>query len=83
MQQGVLEDLGRATARLADLIVDEGQDLSLGFFRIARFVAQNITVFADENQQLRVFNTYYAQLAPAFDTKEQGFIGAAVWWTRR
>src|SRR5256886_9493265 len=36
---------------------------------------------ADENQRLRVFNTYYAQLAPAFDTKEQGFVGAAVWWT--
>src|SRR3989454_4335936 len=36
---------------------------------------------ADENQQLRVFNTYYAQLAPVFDTEQQGFIGAAVWWT--
>lgn len=36
---------------------------------------------ADENQQLRVFNTYYAQLAPNFDSEQQGFIGAAVWWT--
>ena len=36
---------------------------------------------ADENQQLRVFNTYYAQLAANFDTEPQGFIGAAVWWT--
>ncbi len=36
---------------------------------------------ADENQQLRVFNTYYAQLAPDFDTEEQGFIGAAIWWS--
>jgi beta-galactosidase/beta-glucuronidase len=36
---------------------------------------------ADENQQLRVFNTYYAQLAPNFDTQEQGFIGAAIWWS--
>lgn len=37
---------------LPDLIVDEGQDLSQGFFRIARFMTKNITVFADENQQL-------------------------------
>ncbi len=35
----------------------------------------------DENQQLRVFNTYYAQMAPNFDTEQQGFVGAAVWWT--
>ncbi len=35
----------------------------------------------DENQQLRVFNAYYAQMAPNFDTEQQGFIGAAVWWT--
>jgi DNA helicase IV len=42
---------------LADLIVDEGQDLSLGFFRIVSFVASNITVFADENQQLFDNNT--------------------------
>jgi beta-glucuronidase len=36
---------------------------------------------ADENQQARVFNTYYPQLSSAFDTEPQGFIGAAVWWT--
>src|SRR5256885_10066797 len=36
---------------------------------------------ADENQQLRVFNTYYAQLSPDFDTEDGGFIGAALWWT--
>ena len=42
---------------MADLIVDEGQDLALGFFRIVRSVAKNITVFADENQQLFDNNT--------------------------
>src|SRR5213082_2533368 len=36
---------------------------------------------ADESQQLRVFNTYYAQLSPAFDTEVGGFVGAALWWT--
>ena len=36
---------------------------------------------ADENQQARVFNTYYPQLASDFGTEPQGFIGAAIWWT--
>jgi beta-glucuronidase len=35
----------------------------------------------DEAQQARVFNTYYAQLAPDFGTQPEGFIGAAIWWT--
>ena len=35
----------------------------------------------DENQQLRVFNTYYTQLAADFDTQPDGFVGAGVWWT--
>ena len=35
----------------------------------------------DEAQQVRVFNTYYAQLSQDFETQPSGFIGAAVWWT--
>ena len=35
----------------------------------------------DEAQQVRVFNTYHAQLAQDFDTEQGGFVGAAVWWT--
>jgi beta-galactosidase len=35
----------------------------------------------DEAQQLRVFNAYYAQLAANFDVQQNGFVGAAVWWT--
>jgi beta-glucuronidase len=35
----------------------------------------------DENQQVRVFNTYYPQISADFDTHENGFVGAAVWWT--
>ena len=35
----------------------------------------------EEPQQLRVFNTYYGQLSPDFDTEQDGFVGAAVWWT--
>lgn len=55
---------------LADLIVDEGQDLSLGFFRIARFVAKNITVFADENQQLFDNNTTLREIETAIGARQ-------------
>jgi beta-glucuronidase len=33
------------------------------------------------SQQLQVFNTYYAQLAPDLDTQADGFVAAAVWWS--
>ena len=36
---------------------------------------------SDENQQLRVFNTYYTQMTSNFDTQAAGFVGAAIWWT--
>jgi hypothetical protein len=36
---------------------------------------------ADEQQQVRVFNAYYAQLSGDFDTQQNGFVGAAVWWS--
>jgi beta-galactosidase/beta-glucuronidase len=35
----------------------------------------------DEAQQLRVFDTYHAQLSQDLATQEDGFIGGAVWWT--
>lgn len=35
----------------------------------------------DQQQQVRVFNTYYAQLSSNFDTQTGGFVGAAVWWS--
>lgn len=43
--------------QLADLLVDEGQDLPMYFYRLAKHLAQNVTVFADENQQLRDENS--------------------------
>lgn len=55
---------------LADLIVDEGQDLSLNFFRIARFIAKNITVFADENQQLFDNNTTLREIEIGIGARE-------------
>lgn len=58
-------------ATLADLLVDEGQDLSLGFFRLTRFFTKNITVFADENQQLSDQNTTLDEIAKAISADEQ------------
>ncbi len=56
---------------MADLLVDEGQDLSLGFFRLTRFFTKNITVFADENQQLSDENTTLDEIAKAISADEQ------------
>ena len=38
---------------LANLIIDEGQDLSKEFFMLARHLAKHVTVFCDENQRLK------------------------------
>jgi beta-galactosidase len=35
----------------------------------------------EEQQQVRVFNAYFAQLESDFDTQPNGFVGAAVWWS--
>jgi DNA helicase IV len=43
---------GKAARVTSDLIIDEGQDLPPGFYRAARVMAENITVFADENQTI-------------------------------
>jgi len=51
----VLQDVsGQPPAGLSleHLIIDEGQDLHKMFYVIARHVARNLTVFADENQRL-------------------------------
>lgn len=55
---------------LTDLIVDEGQDLALGFFRLAPFVATNVTVFADENQQLHDHNTTLREIQTGIGAAE-------------
>lgn len=56
---------------LHDLLVDEGQDLPIGFFRMTRFLAKNITVFADENQQLFEHNTTLREIAKAIAADER------------
>ncbi|OZC48460.1 hypothetical protein CH289_18890 [Rhodococcus sp. RS1C4] len=56
---------------LQDVLVDEGQDLSLDFFRLSHFLAKNVTVFADENQQLSDQNTTIDEIARAIKPKER------------
>ncbi len=35
----------------------------------------------DEQEQVRVFDSYYPQLSSDFDTKQHGFVGAGLWWS--
>lgn len=55
---------------VADVLIDEGQDLPLGFFRLAKFFTENITVFADENQRLNENNTTLSEIATAIKADE-------------
>ncbi len=57
-------------ASLNELVVDEGQDLPPGFYRLARFLSQNITVFADENQRLWDLNTTIEEIRRSIAPKE-------------
>lgn len=56
--------------QLTDLIVDEGQDLAVDFYRMARYTAQNITVFADENQKIVEENTTLREIEKAIGASE-------------
>ncbi|MET9145250.1 hypothetical protein [Streptomyces sp. NPDC004042] len=63
---------GQAAASLGDneaatphLVVDEGQDLSPGFYRMARLAAASVTVFADECQRLTETNSTLTEITDA------------------
>ncbi|WP_406106413.1 AAA family ATPase [Streptomyces sp. NBC_01003] len=43
------ECLDRPPRRIDDLVIDEGQELPPGFYRLCRFLPNQITVFADES----------------------------------
>ncbi len=47
------------------LIIDEAQDFPRDFFKLARFIAKNLTVFADENQTLTDENSTIAEIRSA------------------
>jgi superfamily I DNA/RNA helicase len=43
---------GKAGGSFPNVLIDEGQDLPKEFYLIANYMAQNLTIFADENQRL-------------------------------
>lgn len=47
------------------LVVDEGQDLPPGFYRLARLAAASVTVFADECQRLTETNSTLTEITEA------------------
>ncbi|WP_328976054.1 hypothetical protein [Streptomyces canus] len=59
------ETLGRDEAATPHLVVDEGQDLPPGFYRLARIAAASVTVFADECQRLTETNSTLTEITDA------------------
>ncbi|MEV5144912.1 hypothetical protein [Streptomyces sp. NPDC052727] len=59
------DTLGEDGAAAPHLVVDEGQDLSPGFYRLARLAAASVTVFADECQRLTETNSTLEEIADA------------------
>ncbi|AZQ38094.1 hypothetical protein EJ357_35400 [Streptomyces cyaneochromogenes] len=57
--------LGENEAATPHLVVDEGQDLSPGFYRMARLAAATVTVFADECQRLTETNSTLTEITDA------------------
>lgn len=47
------------------LVIDEGQDLPPGFYRLARLAAASVTVFADECQRLTETNSTLSEITTA------------------
>lgn len=61
----------KASSSLSHLVVDEGQDLPVGFFRyISEYVAHTLTIFADEDQALSNRHTTLEQIKGAADLND-------------
>ncbi|MFG3526676.1 hypothetical protein ACGF8B_08025 [Streptomyces sp. NPDC047917] len=57
--------VGEHDAATPRLVVDEGQDLPPGFYRLARLAAASVTVFADECQRLTETNSTLTEITDA------------------
>ncbi|KUN22128.1 hypothetical protein AQJ23_29215 [Streptomyces antibioticus] len=57
--------LGEDDAATPHLVIDEGQDLPQGFYRLVRLAAASVTVFADECQRLTETNSTLAEITDA------------------
>lgn len=56
---------GATDASTPHLVVDEGQDLPPGFYRLVRLAAASVTVFADECQRLTETNSTLTEITEA------------------
>ncbi|WP_030674089.1 DEAD/DEAH box helicase [Streptomyces cellulosae] len=61
----VAATLGENDAATPHLVVDEGQDLSSGYYQMARLGAASVTVFADECQRLTETNSTLTEITNA------------------
>jgi superfamily I DNA/RNA helicase len=59
------DTLGETDASAPHLVIDEGQDLPPGFYRLGRLAAASVTVFADECQRLTETNSTLAEITDA------------------
>ncbi|WP_065965454.1 AAA family ATPase [Streptomyces sparsogenes] len=57
--------LGENDTATPHLVIDEGQDLSPGFYRLVRLAAASVTVFADECQRLTDTNSTLTEITDA------------------
>ncbi|QNP69624.1 ATP-binding domain-containing protein [Streptomyces roseirectus] len=57
--------LGEDDGATPHLVIDEGQDLPQGFYRLVRLAAASVTVFADECQRLTETNSTLAEITDA------------------
>ncbi|WP_331452428.1 hypothetical protein [Streptomyces sp. SS162] len=57
--------VGETDTAAPHLVVDEGQDLPPGFYRLVRLAAASVTVFADECQRLTETNSTLTEIAGA------------------
>lgn len=65
LAQQAAATLGENEAATPHLVIDEGQDLSPGFYRMARLAAASVTVFADECQTLTETNSTLTEITDA------------------
>ncbi|MFE0919320.1 AAA family ATPase [Streptomyces nigra] len=71
LTQDAAAALGENEEDTPHLVIDEGQDLSPGFYRMARLAAASVTVFADECQRLTDTNSTLTEIADALGRSTQ------------
>ena len=65
---------GDKIERFSYLVLDEGQDLPAGFYSILPLIAENITIFADENQRITDQNTTIEEIKNALGINKVSYL---------